>query len=597
MAPSPIASKDSRKDSRIFEDSIKSRFPAFSDFMLRTSNLSVFANGDREKGAILNGINFRAKFGDLVAIIGPSGCGKSTFLKAIAGIARHAEGEINWLNRAISPEYDIEPEMLAYIPQFGIFHEELTVSEILTDAAVLRLGQRGDSFIRNRVADVVELTGLTGLLQRGARALSGGQKRRLALAMELVSEPAIILADEVTSGLDPKSSSEITLLLRNLAREKKKIVLHVTHELKHLHCYDSIVVLVGGELAFQGTFVEMAVYFQTDDPADIFERLTEATPEQWRSSWQEFMLLPKRSLDNWEVSQVARLETRKGPSRWFAQFVCLTRRRFRVFVRTRAQIFLQFLLLFVFPGIVVLFALKGLPEIANMSLSLDTNPAHMFKESLDYSNQVGRVGRLVSGLAMFQVILLALMGANNAAREIAAERGIFEKEKLSGLSTSAYLCSKVFFLSLLVLAQSLWMTVLVKEVCHLPGSFASQLAILGLVNLSLTSLSLAISAWSRTAEQASLIALYVVGFQLPLSGAVLALPDWLATVTRPFIAAYWSWSGYLQTLKETRLYDLVAYTGSFSLDSWPLCLTVLMVQSLVCVAAAFLGCYRSGASD
>jgi len=585
------------KDSRIFQDSIKSRFPSFTDFMLRTTNLSVFASGDREKGTILKAIDFRAKLGDLVAIIGPSGCGKSTFLKAIAGIVRHTEGEMNWLNRRIAADYDIEPEMLAYIPQFGIFHEELTVEEILTDAAVLRLGQLADPVIQTRVMDVAELTGLTELLERKANVLSGGQKRRLALAMELVSEPSIILADEVTSGLDPKSSSEITLLLRNLAREKKKIVLHVTHELKHLDCYDSIVVLVGGAMAFQGTFQEMTAYFRTDEPADIFVRLSEGPAEEWRSSWQEYLKLPKRLPENWEVSQVAKLETQKGLGRWIAQFVCLTRRRFRIFVRTKAQIFLQLLLLFVFPGIVVLFALKGLPEIGNMSLSLDTNPAHMLKESLDYSTQVSRIGRLVSGLAMFQVILLALMGANNAAREIASERNIFEKEKLSGLSTSAYLSSKALFLFLLVLAQSLWMTVLVKEICNLPGNFVQQFAILGLVNLSLTSLSLAISAWSRTAEQASLIALYVVGFQLPLSGAVLALPDWLATITRPFIAAYWSWSGYLQTLKETRLYDLVAYAGSFSLDTWPLCMTVLILQCLICLAAAFLGCYRSTPSD
>ena len=198
---------------------------------------------------------------------------------------------------------------------------------------------------------------------------------------------------------------------------------------------------------------------------------------------------------------------------------------------------------------------------------------------------------------MFQVILLALMGANNAAREVAAERGILEKEKLSGLSTSSYLMSKILFLVLLVLAQSVWMTVLVKEVCNLPGDFWEQFAVLGLVNLSLTSLSLAISSLSKTAEQASLIALYIVGFQLPLSGAVLALPDWLATITRPFIAAYWSWAGYLQTLKETRLYDLVTFAGSTTLDTWSLCVIVLSFQCLVCLMVAFLGCYRSSLSD
>jgi ABC-type multidrug transport system ATPase subunit len=559
--------------------------------MLETHDLSVYVHQGREKVAILEGVNFQAREGELVAIVGPSGCGKSTFLKAIAGLARHTEGRISWQGREIAEDYDIPPEMLAYIPQFGIFHEELTVEEILTDAAILRLGWRPDTHAR--IEEIAQLTGLSELLPREAKVLSGGQKRRLALAMELVSEPAIVLADEVTSGLDPKSSFDITVLLRNLATEKRKIVLHVTHELKHLDSYDTVVVLMEGIVAFQGTPTKLLSYFQTDDPDEVFQRLSEVSRDQWKSSWQSAFKRKESADGHGAMAPSAPSGEEQALARWMAQFFCLTRRRFRIFGRNKAQIFLQLLLLLVFPAIVVLFALKGLPEVQNMSLNLETNPAHMFKETLDYSAQVSRVGRLVSGLAMFQVILLALMGANNAAREVAAERGIFEKEKLSGLSTSSYLASKVFFLSLLVLAQSLWMTLLVKEICSLPGSFGEQFAVLSLVNLSLTSLSLAISSWSRTAEQASLIALYVVGFQLPLSGAVLALPDWLATITRPLIAAYWSWSGYLQTLKETRLYDLVTFEGSTALDTWQLCVIVLAFQSVTCLLLAIFGCYRS----
>ena len=563
--------------------------------MLKTTNLSVYANRGRDRVAILKAVDFKAQPGDLIAIVGPSGCGKSTFLKAIAGLARHTEGQMSWLNREITGNYDIEPEMLAYVPQFGIFHEELTVEEILTDAAILRLGRLGNT--RARVEEVATLTGLVDLLGREAKVLSGGQKRRLALAMELVSEPAIILADEVTSGLDPKSSLEISALLRSLASEKKKIVLHVTHELKHLGYYDAVVVLVGGAVAFQGTPTEMAAYFKTEDPDDVFQRLGEASAKEWESSWYANSQSSGAQVGENLSREATTLDKQRGLARWTAQFFCLSRRRFRIFVRNRAQIFIQFLLVLLFPAIVVLFALKGLPEIQNMNLNLETNPAHMLQETLDYSSQVSRVGRLISGLAMFQVILLALMGANNAAREIAGERDIFEKEKLSALSSSAYLLSKILFLALLVAVQSLWMTVLVKSVCVLPGNFGAQFTILGLVNLSLTSLSLAISSWSKTAEQASLIALYVVGFQLPLSGAVLALPDWLASVTRPVIAAYWSWSGYLQTLKETRFYDLVTFAGSATLDTWQLCVIVLAFQSLVSLSVAFLGCYRASLSD
>jgi ABC-type multidrug transport system ATPase subunit len=560
--------------------------------MLKTSNLSVYAHQGASRTAILKGVNFEARCGELVAIVGPSGCGKSTFLKAIAGLVQHTEGQMSWFNREIGEDYDIAPEMLAYVPQFAIFHEELTVEEILTDAAVLRLGRIEGTSVR--MNEVAELTGLSELRQRPAKILSGGEKRRLALAMELVSEPAIILADEVTSGLDPKSAFEITALLRSLAKEKKKIVLHVTHELKHFHYYDSIVVLAKGAVVFQGTPSGMLSYFQVRDADDIFKRLGEIPIKNQTSIPQ---IQGDRSEDNQSEPEIHGVKPTTGFTIWIAQLFCLSRRRMRIFARKKAQIILQLLLVIVFPVIVVLFALKGLPEIQNMSLDLETNPARMLQETLDFSSQVSRVGRLVSGLAMFQVILLALMGANNAAREIAAERSIFEKEKLSGASTSAYLGSKLLFLALLVSVQSFWMTILVKEVCQLPGSFRDQFIILGLVNISMTSLSLAISSWSRTAEQASLTALYIVGFQLPLSGAVLALPDWLGTVTRPFIAAYWSWSGYLQTLKETRFYDLVAFASSAALDSWLLCVTVLVFQSVVAIVVAYLGCYRSSYSE
>ena len=565
--------------------------------MLQTTGLSVFTAHGEDKTAILKGVDFQASSGHLVAIIGPSGCGKSTFLKAIAGIARHTEGQISWLGRVIADDYDIEPEMLAYIPQFGTFHEELTVEEILIDAAILRLGRTDKTVIQARISEVATITGLDLLRDRQAKVLSGGQKRRLALAIELVSEPSIILADEVTSGLDPKSSSEITLLLRELASRKGKIVLHVTHELKHLDLYDSVLVLAGGEVAFHGPPSEATAYFQTADRDDIFQRLGEVSSEEWGASWKEASFQTSAPSPEESGAKKEMLIGKRGITRWSAQFFCLSRRRWRLFFRNKNQVLLQSILLLIFPVIVVLFALKGLPQIQNMSLNLETNPALMLKESLDYSSQVSEVGRLVSGLAMFQVILLALMGANNAAREIAAERGIFEKEKLSGLSTSAYLTSKVFFLVTLVFAQSVWMTVLVHEVCRLPGDLIDQFAILGLVDLSLTCLSLAISAWSRTAEQASLIALYAVGFQLPLSGAVLALPDWLALVTRPFIAAYWSWSGYLQTLRETRLYDLVTFAGTTSLDAWIVCVLVLSTQCVFGLVLAFLGCHRSSLSE
>jgi ABC transport system ATP-binding/permease protein len=562
--------------------------------MLKLVDLSVFTANHTTRKTLLKDVNLEFQSGQLIAVIGSSGCGKSTLLKAIAGLTRHTEGHMYWQGYEVGENHDIEPESLAYVPQFGIFHEELRVLEILTDAAILRTGILSIRLHQESIQQVAEVTGITHLLEREAKLLSGGQKRRLALAMELVSHPELILADEVTSGLDPKSEMEINLLLRRLATEGDRLILHVTHGLKHIDLYDRVVVLAEGNVVFFGSPEQLRIFFNVSQIDDLFQCLEDTGTEQWVKSWNQLSV--DQSGTPLTVPTPIHESTTPLP-KWVLQTFCLTRRRFRLFFRNRSQLILHLVLLFIFPLMVVLFALKGLPDIQNMSLDMRTNVVDILRDSLQYSSQVGRVGGLISGLAMFQVILLALMGSNNSAREIASERGIFEKEKLSGLNITSYLTSKIIFLGLLVLAQSLWMTLFVKTVCKLPGDSFHQFVILLLVNASLTSLSLAISSWSKTAEQASLIALYIVGFQLPLSGAVLALPDWLTRLTQPLIAAYWSWSGYLQTFKETQSYDWVTAVVPTTLEPWRFCVTLLCIQCLVGLGMAFIGCYRSAMND
>ena len=194
---------------------------------------------------------------------------------------------------------------------------------------------------------------------------------------------------------------------------------------------------------------------------------------------------------------------------------------------------------------------------------------------------------------MFEVILLTLMGANNSGREIAAERQIFEKEKLSGLSPLSYVASKVIFLGALSAIQSLWMGLFIHFTCAFPGDLPAQLLFLFLVNAAMTSVCLAISSFMPTAEQASMASIYLVGFQLPLSGAVIALPTWFGPLVRPFIAAYWSWSGMLQTLSEERYYDIVQMVIQTRLSAAALCVLVLSMHIVLGIFMALQGSRRT----
>ena len=530
------------------------------------------------------------------AILGPSGCGKSTLLKVIAGILPHTSGSIFWQGKDLENE-DLPAHQLGYVPQFSCTQPRLSVQENLFYGA--RLRQKGTrQEIEARVEQVMEETGLQDLQDRRAGVLSGGQLRRLSLAMELTTRPSLLLADEVTSGLDPKSEEEITELLSSLAREQGRLVLLVTHSLRHMEIYDSITVLTDGHLAFSADPRDLTDYFRVKSPELIFPTLATQSGQEWANRW---IALPKPeglTSENilGELESISIAEEKENSLQLpsiLSQATTWLSRRIKIFLRDPAQVFLQLSLLLVFPAVVTLFAYRGLPEVRNMAMSSDTGVVEQLRESLSFTIQSSRVGTLVSGLAMFQVILLALMGSNNSAREVVGDRAIFEKEKLAGLRPGAALLGMGIFLSFLVLAQAGWMTLFVRAVCQFPGGLEAQFMPFLLVTGSITALCLAISSWTSSSEQASLGSLYLVGFQLPLSGAILALPDFLGVITRPWISAYWAWSGYLQTLKDTRFYDLVKSITETPLASFGVSLWILLIHLLLGLVLAYFGMRRS----
>ena len=530
------------------------------------------------------------------AILGPSGCGKSTLLKVIAGILPHTSGSIFWQGKDLENE-DLPAHQLGYVPQFSCTQPRLSVQENLFYGA--RLRQKGTrQEIEARVEQVMEETGLQDLQDRRAGVLSGGQLRRLSLAMELTTRPSLLLADEVTSGLDPKSEEEITELLSSLAREQGRLVLLVTHSLRHMESYDSITVLTDGHLAYSADPRDLTDYFRVKSPELVFPTLATQSGQEWANQWNALPkpagLTPENILGELESISIAeeKENSLQLPS-LLSQATTWLSRRIKIFLRDPAQVFLQLSLLLVFPAVVTLFAYRGLPEVRNMAMSSDTGVVEQLRDSLSFTIQSSRVGTLVSGLAMFQVILLALMGSNNSAREVVGDRAILEKEKLAGLRPGAALLGMGIFLSFLVLAQAGWMTLFVRAVCQFPGGLEAQFMPFLLVTGSITALCLAISSWTSSSEQASLGSLYLVGFQLPLSGAILALPDFLGVITRPWISAYWAWSGYLQTLKDTRFYDLVKAITETPLASFGVSLWILLIHLLMGLVLAYFGMRRS----
>jgi hypothetical protein len=391
----------------------------------------------------------------------------------------------------------------------------------------------------------------------------------------------------LTRGLDPYSEHELMVWLKDLAHESHKTIVLVTHAVSNLRLCDSVVLLHDGRLCFQGQYDELLRTHGTESIEAIYGGYQHA------SAIGEFVGFDEdRSAELPAPPEPTSLNTAPPPGS-LSQLFTLLRRQNILIWRDKAQIWLHLALLVSFPALVAIFATNGLPQVQSLSLEIQTNMVKSLAETISYMKDSFSAAALVSGLSMFQVILLALMGANNGAREIAKERDVLEKELRAGLSPWAYVTTKVFLVTFISLAQAFWMTWFVKTVCGFKGDFLNQFEILFATTLAMSVTCLAISSASKSPERASLLAIYLVGLQLPLSGAVLALPNTVSMICRPFIAAYWGWSGYLKTLSAFPLYDIVRQSTNTEIADFGVCLLVLSLHALVCAVVAWIFVARS----
>jgi ABC-type multidrug transport system ATPase subunit len=525
---------------------------------------------------LLSGVSLDIPRGHFATIIGPSGCGKSTLIRSLGGIQPISKGTIHLAGYPVDSLRQEYPLAIGYLAQFGAFHPELTVRENLANAVALRLPKSVPSHVKSEwVEHITQLAGIQHVLTQPYNTLSGGQMRRVALAEELIGDPSFLLLDELTSGLDEYSDQEMMLWLRDLAHSYGKTILLVTHATYHLHLADSVIFLHSGRLIQHGSLEEILHTHGVSSTAGLLGLYSgESAP---KAPYPEYLGPPP--------SQQMPLKTAKPPSGW-RQFPCLVVRQFQLFKRDSGQWWMHLALVVTFPAIVAVFATRGLPQVRSLTLSLDTNILQTMQEQMLYLKESFKAASLISGLAMFQVVLLTLMGANNSAREIAKERDILNKELRAGLSPTAYVASKFLQVLFLCALQAGWMTWFVKTLCGFPGSALAQYGILFATTLAMSTTCLAISAGTRSPERASLLSIYLVGFQMPLSGAALALPDWLNGICRPFIAAYWGWSGYLKTFDATRHYDIVKQSTKTFIASYDVSITVLGLHVLLSLAAA-----------
>ncbi len=381
---------------------------------------------------LLNNISMAARPGTLTAVIGPSGAGKSTFARLVAGYTHPTSGTVAFEGHDIHAEYASLRSRIGMVPQDDVVHGQLTVEQALMFAAELRLPPDTNKEDRARVvAQVLEELEMTQHRKTRVDKLSGGQRKRASVAMELLTGPSLLLLDEPTSGLDPALDRQVMTMLRQLA-DAGRVVLVVTHSLSYLDVCDQVLLLApGGMTAFYGPPSQIGSSMGTTNWADIFSTVAR-DPD---GAHQRYLALhgPPPSQPAAQTPADLGNPTRTSLRR---QFSTIARRQMRLIVSDRGYfIFLAFL-----PFIMGVLSLS-VPGDVGFGVPV---PAIQGGEA---PNEPGQILVLLNVGAIF-------MGTALTIRALIGERAIFLREQAVGLSTTAYLLAKVIVFAAFAVLQS-----------------------------------------------------------------------------------------------------------------------------------------------
>ncbi len=238
----------------------------------------------RGRTKILHGVHFAARAGELVGVLGPSGCGKSTLLYALTGFRPPTRGRVFLGGHDVRREFDAIKHRVGFVPQDDVVPAALRVERALHYTAQLRLPWLDSDARRERVDEVLKRLKLHKQRRVRVRALSGGQRKRVSIAMELLARPPVLFADEPTSGLDPALEQGLTGQLKRMAEEGNLVVV-TTHVMASLSMLDQVCMLKEGRVVFFGPPSKLKPYFEVDDFADIYRVLERRSAAEWHAQY------------------------------------------------------------------------------------------------------------------------------------------------------------------------------------------------------------------------------------------------------------------------------------------------------------------------
>ena len=527
-----------------------------------------FSVGDRQ---LLNEINFHLGPRTLTAIVGPSGAGKSTMLNVITGRTTPSQGEILIGGRDLHKEYGDLSQRIGLVPQADILHTRLTVKQALTYGAALRFPSETSAAEREeRVLEVMEKLELTPRADLRIDKLSGGQRKRASIGLELLTKPSILVLDEPTSGLDPGLDAHVMETLRKLADDGQTVVL-VTHSVDNLNFCDNVILLAsGGRIAYAGPSSTVFTALGKSNWAEVFRLLS--SPEALLLSSK------KRSGVTSATTQIAQEKIKKQS--WIKQLATLSARYLRVIASDKYYLGL----LAAIPVLVgaICYATAGKlglgPGIPNKS-GLVLNP-------------------IARSTLMILILGTVFIGLSTAIQEIIKENPIRLREKSVGIRSGTYLMSKVLVLGVITTLQAMIFAAIVLFNRPLPeqGVFFSNayleiLLIISLLGLTSMCLGLVISALLSSTEQAMPILVGLTMGQVVLSGALPGKNDGIMALLAPLSPSYWSMNSLASSIN---LIKISLNTDPDLMQRWESTLAVLRQGTLSVAGMALIflaACY------
>ncbi|MFY9492307.1 MAG: ATP-binding cassette domain-containing protein [Mycobacterium sp.] len=457
---------------------------------------------------LLENISFTARPGTLTAIIGPSGAGKSTLARQIAGYTHPTSGTVSFEGHNIHAEYASLRSRIGMVPQDDVVHGQLTVNQALMYAAELRLPP--DTTVEDRrqvVEQVLSELEMTQHANTRVDKLSGGQRKRASVALELLTGPSLLILDEPTSGLDPALDRQVMTMLRQLA-DAGRVVLVVTHSLTYLDVCDQVLLLApGGKTAFCGPPSMIGQAMGTTNWADIFSAV--AGDPQGANDRYVALSGPQPPAPPAEQPSDLGEPTHTSLLR---QFSTIVRRQARLIISDRGY----FIFLALLPFIMGVLSL-AVPGTVGFGV-----PDPMG----DAPNEPGQILVLLNVGAIF-------MGTALTIRDLIGERPIFRREQAVGLSTTAYLLAKVCVYTVFAVLQAAIVTTIVVLGKGGPtqGAVALGSPVLELfVTIAATcvasaNLGLLLSAIAKSNEQIMPLLVVAIMSQLVFSGGMIPVTN------------------------------------------------------------------------